>query len=357
MILITDRIFNPWKVSTLGEADYDDIKTQFNLENFEFKLRDNPAFSRRNVMLGHEKFGRWIEAAERGEKVALVSGFMTSGNFHLGSLAVIKQMAYYQRKYGAEIFIPVADLEAICVRGIPRDEIDRKVADFIAHFKAAGLDVEKCKIYLQTQNLDVLRKAFKLVSKTDKAEIEKLYDREMTIGETISSLVQVADILYPQMLSYGQTLITLGIDEISHFVLTKDVINRLEPGFKQPSITYNKLIVGLNGSKMGKSLPENSILLNDSREALVKKLNLLRRTDLPIDRNSAFNILQWYSDDDAHFRDLPASGKLSEESVNKIVDRAIEVCGRLFDEHHRAYDSYLEEAKSMVPGLYIRGSP
>jgi len=35
--------------------------------------------------------------------VALVSGFMTSGFLHLGSLTVLKQMAYYQKEYGAEV--------------------------------------------------------------------------------------------------------------------------------------------------------------------------------------------------------------------------------------------------------------
>lgn len=314
-------------------------------------MKDNPIFSRRGVILGHENFDKWLESFDRGEKVALVSGFMTSGNFHLGSLAVLRQMAYYQKNYNADIFIPIADLEAICVRGTKREDIDDRIVDFLAHFNAAGLDVHKCRIYLQTQNKEVLRRAFEFVSKTSKADMDKLYDRDVTVGEAISSLVQVSDILYPQTMSYGSTLITLGVDEINHFIMTKHMANKLNPGSQHPSITYNRLITGLNGSKMGKSLPENSILLKDDKDSIENKLNLLRRTDIPLDRNAAFNILQWYCDDDRLLEKIDISN-MDDGSLGRIVDKSIEVCSDVLEKHQKSYNDFLEEAREILPTLY-----
>lgn len=343
-----EKVFNPWKISTLDEEDYNFLKKHFCLDDFNFNLVDNPTFSRRNLVLGHDNFDKWLISAEDSKKVALVSGFMTSGNFHVGSLAVLKQMAYYQQKYHAKIFIPLADLEAICVRKTKREDVDKIVTQFLAHFHAAGLNLDKCNIYLQTQNLDVLRHAAIFTSNIDLEDIEKMYDRKMTLGETFSSLVMVADMLYPEMLSYDKTQITLGIDEINHFILTKELVKKL--GYDFPTITCNKMITGLEGSKMGKSIPENSILLTDPSETIEYKLNSLRDKNFPLVRNSAFNILQWYCNDDTIIEQITRE-KDAKIANNLAIENAIKITKDILSQHQKRYKEFLERAEKIVPTL------
>ena len=194
----TTKKLNPWKIPLLTPETYKNLKDFYFLKDVKIKLRDNPSFLRRNLIIGHDNFPDWIKKAEEGKKVALVSGFMSSGFLHLGSLTILKQMAYYQREYGATVIIPIADLEAICVRKIKESEIKEIIIDFIAHFFAAGLSPERTLIYLQTRNLGIMREAGLFTGRIGMEELEKIYDRKLILGEAYSSLVMAADILLPR---------------------------------------------------------------------------------------------------------------------------------------------------------------
>jgi len=343
---------NPWKIPTLTSENYKSLKKTYNLKDFDFSLKESPNFLKRNLIVGHDNFDNWIKKAKDGRRVALISGFMTSGFLHLGSLTVIKQMAYYQEKYNADIIIPIADLEAMCVRKTKYSDIKDILVEFLAHFFAVGLDPEKTKLYLQTKNIQVLREAGLFTSKIDMPDLEKIYDRRLTLAEAFSSLVMVADILTPQIEGYEATLITLGIDEISHFILTKEIISILGDEFYLPSITYNKILTGLNGSKMGKSIPENSILLTDTSEIAKKKLIQLRGKEMDLSQNTAFNILEWYLEGDSVINKILELEKDEKVKANNLaIDEAIKLVDKLLNEHHRKYKKSLEKAKQIADNL------
>mgnify|MGYP001564583241 FL=1 len=319
-----------------------------------FDLKDNPNFIKRHLIIGHDNFDVWLKKAKSGKKVALVSGFMTSGFLHLGSLTVLMQMAYYQKRYGAEVFIPIADLEAMCVRKTSSSEIRAILTDFLAHFYAAGLDMKKTKIYLQTKNLEILRKASLLTAKIDFSDLEKIYDRRLNFGEAFSSLVMAADILLPQEKGYEATLITLGIDEICHFILVKKLISLLGKEFYLPSITYNKILTGLNGSKMGKSIPENSILLSDSLPVAVEKLEKLKNKNRDLFENTAFNILEWYSDEDSNVNKVLECPDKTEAN-NLAIEESCKIMSKLLSEHQRNYKKHYSVAKKLCDRLMKNG--
>jgi tryptophanyl-tRNA synthetase len=345
------RMINPWKISTLTPKHYDILRRRYNLKNINFKLRDDPNFVKRNLIVGHENLDKFISKAKE-KKVALVSGFMTSGFLHLGSLTVIKQMVYYQKTYGVDVIIPIADLEAMCVRKTPLSEVRKRIVEFLAHFFAAGLDPKKTKIYLQTKNKKILEQAILFSSRIDLPELEKIYDRKLTLAEVISSLVMVSDILNPQFQKYQATLITLGIDGISHFSLTKKLISVVGKDFYQPSITYNKILTGLNGSKMGKSVSEDSILLTDKMKIIEKKLLSLKGRRLHLHNNSAFNILEWYSEDDILLNNILELEKKNKTKANDLaIDESIKLCKDLLKKHQKAYKDNFEKAKKIAEKL------
>jgi len=343
---------NPWKIPTLTHQHYEFLKKEYGLVDVNFELKNNPTFIRRNLIVGHDNFDNWIKKAKECKKIALVSGFMTSGFLHLGSLTVIKQMAYYQKEYGAEIIIPIADLEAMCVRKTDYSKVKNIITEFLAHFFAAGLDPKKTKIYLQTKNNNVLKEAALFTSKIDMLQLEKVYDRRLTLAEAFSSLVMAADILVPQKEGYEATLITLGIDEISHFILTKNMISILGDEFYPPSITYNRILTGLNGSKMGKSIPENSILLTDNFNIVKEKLLKLKDKELDLCNNTGFNILEWYSEEDILLNkilELENGNKI--EANNLAIDESIKLCKDLLKKHQKAYKDNFGTAKKIAEKL------
>lgn len=341
---------NPWKIPTLTPDVYTKLIKYYSLQPMDFKLKNNPVFVRRGLIAGHNRFLEWLRHAEKGEKVALVSGFMTSGFLHLGSLAVIKQMAYYQKNYNAKIIIPIADLEAICVRKIKKSEIKKILIDFLAHFFATGLSPKNTLIYLQTSNLNILKKASLFTGKVSLEDLEKIYDRKLNFGEAYSSLVMAADILYPQNFNYKGTLIILGIDEISHFALVKELIPLLENNFYIPSITYNKIISGLNGSKMGKSIPKNSILLLDTPEIARSKLIKLKNRDMELSQNTAFNLLEWYCEEDSVINKI-LSIPNKKEANNLAIEEACKVIDKLLSNHQKRYKKNLSKAKKIADKL------
>ena len=90
-------------------------------------------------------------------------------------------------------------------------------------------------------------------------------------------LVQVADILLPQIEEFGgpkKVVVPVGIDQDPHIRLTRDIAHKLfdEMGFLSPASTYHRFLTGLTGDKMSSSKPATAIYLNDDIKSAVKKV-------------------------------------------------------------------------------------
>ena len=93
----------------------------------------------------------------------------------------------------------------------------------------------------------------------------------------MSPLVQVADILHPQLEEFGgpkPTVVPVGPDQDPHIRLTRDIADRLKSKFNfiAPSSTYHRFITGLTGDKMSSSKPKTAIFLSDKPEVAEKKI-------------------------------------------------------------------------------------
>jgi len=333
---------NPWEMGRLCEDEYARLVREYGLEPFVFTLKDEPFFTRRPLILGHDRFDLWFGAVQSGQRAALVSGFMASGFVHLGTLTVLRQMAYYQRVYGAKLFIPIADVEAAVVRKVPKAMIRAITEDLVLHVAAAGIDLSSAELYLQSRHSRLLREVSLLTGQIDIPELETIYDRRLTLGEAVASLTMSADILLPQVLGFQNTLVTLGIDEISHFILTKALVAGFD-GFTSPSITYHRMIPGLQGPKMGKSRPDDSVqLANVPGEGEQKILSLTGDPDagLPVARS----ILAWFGEDgnDAARVEDPAS----------VIRSAAETVRTVLEQHHARMSSVERDAKQRVDELF-----
>lgn len=232
---------------------------------------------RRGIVFAHRDFDKIVDALKRGEKVAVVTGFMPSGPFHFGHKMVADQIIYLQR-LGAKPFIVIADAEAYAVRGLPRRKVIEYAKIYVANLIALGVDPDKATFYMQTNYEPPYYRLLQMASaKVTMAEMEAIYG-DLEPGKIIAALTQVADILHPQLDDFGgyrYVVVPVGPDQDPHIRLTRDIAERLsgELGTTKPAATYHRLMRGIDGSgKMSSSRPESYISLNDPVDVAVKKL-------------------------------------------------------------------------------------
>jgi tryptophanyl-tRNA synthetase len=277
MLIGMEVRIDPWDYRLIQE--YDKLFTIFGIQPIENiprrELLKHHFFTRR-IIFGHRDFDKWLEALGKGEKVIVLTGFMPSGTPHLGTAMVFEELKYFQ-SIGAYVKIVIADAEAYAVRREDRDLTIRFGLEFIKHALAWGLNPEKAEFYFQTAMSEAYYRLIQMFSrKITMAEMEAIYG-DLSPAKVVSALTQVADILHPELEEFGgfkHVLVPVGVDQDPHLRLARDVADRFEGelGLTRPSSTYHKLLRGLDGNKMSKSRPDFAIFLDESEEAVRKKI-------------------------------------------------------------------------------------
>lgn len=275
---------DPW--GTIEVKDYDRLRSVFGIRPFAEvipKLREagfEPNLHmRRGILFGHRDFDTVVlEGVRRGERVAVLTGFMPSGRFHFGHKLTADQLIYYQKVMGLKVFVAIADAEAFAIRRIPRREAVRiGVEEYIANLIALGLDPDRAEFYFQTNRGTPYYRLIQLASgKVTAAEMEAIYG-DLSPAKVVSALTQAADILHPQLEEYGgykRVLVPVGVDQDPHLRMTRDIVDKLSGvvDLMRPASTYHKLIRGLDGGKMSSSRPDYTIFLTDPPEVARGKL-------------------------------------------------------------------------------------
>jgi tryptophanyl-tRNA synthetase len=330
--------FNEWGVKGRWVPDYPKLRKQFRLTKFDFDSRMEPEnFIDNKLIVGHEFFGEWLNNAKKG-KAALVSGFTPSGNPHIGTLCIFRQMAYYQKEYNAKLYIPIADLEAAYVRHTKQSTIKANTLDLLAHLAASGVNLKKSIIYLQSNNLVTLKKMYVLVNLLNKSEVNSTY-RKNGLPYILSALLMSSDILLPLDYGYRSVLVTLGIDEIGHIKLARNLAKKLNV-CNFPSATYTDLIPGLYDSKMSKSISKNNIPLSENPNIAATKVKLAIENG---NRSLYINLMKWFSNGSADI-----SNELEPKFAGKIVKE-------LLEKQRRGYKTAIPIATDIVDTLFKQG--
>ena len=225
-----DVALDPWGSASVG--DYADLFAEFGIEAFDDVADDvpNPHYlMRRGVIFGHREYGAVAEAMANDEPFAALSGFMPTGDPHIGHKLVFDEIIWHQRQ-GGDAFGLIADLEAHSARGMSWSEIDEHARDYLLSLLALGFDPEDGELYRQSDNRVVQDLAFELGSKANFSEFEAIYgfDGETNISHMQSVVTQTADILYPQLVDEPKpTVIPVGPDQDPHVRLTRDLATRV----------------------------------------------------------------------------------------------------------------------------------
>ena len=227
---VAETTIDPWGSSTI--ADYRKLFEEFGIEEFETILRDvpNPHYlMRRGVIFGHRDYTPVVDALANDEPAAALSGFMPTGDPHIGHKLVFDEIIWHQQQ-GADAYALIADLEAHSARGIDWETIDEHAESYLLSLIALGFDAEAGELYRQSDNRELQDLAFELGSNARFAEFESIYgfDSETSVSHMQSVVTQMADMLYPQLVDGPKpTVIPVGPDQDPHVRLARDLAVRM----------------------------------------------------------------------------------------------------------------------------------
>jgi tryptophanyl-tRNA synthetase len=267
------RFIDPW--GTALPEDYNSLIADFGLEPFNLSLFPKPnKLMRRGVVFAGRDLKIIADCIKNKRDFYVLSGIMPSfSKMHLGNKLVIDNLAYFQSQ-GAKTYILVADLEAAATRSRSLEDSKKDALSyFIPAFIALGLNPKKTVFYFQSQNSSVTQLAYSLSSKATINEFKAIYG-SFDAPRIMSSVIQVADILYPQLKRRMPGIIPIGADQDPHVRLTRDIVNRTSSSyhFTLPSSIYHRYTPDLDGNlKMSKSA-QNFIGLPESDDEIEKKL-------------------------------------------------------------------------------------
>lgn len=212
----------------------------------------------------------------------VLSGHRPTGYLHLGHLVgALHNWIGMQEEY--DCFYSIVDWHALTTgysdtAGI-RDYVLHTVADWVA----AGLDPEKCTIFVQSDVKEHAEMHLLLSMVTPLPWLERvpsykemkqqLADRDLnTYGFLGYPVLQAADIVL-----YGADLVPVGEDQLPHIELTREIVRRFNslygPVLVEPAgrTTRTPRLPGTDGRKMSKSY-NNTLQLSDPPELLASKL-------------------------------------------------------------------------------------
>jgi tryptophanyl-tRNA synthetase len=224
-----DVALDPWGSATID--DYRKLFEQFGIEEFDEVLPEvpNPHYlMRRGVIFGHRDYRPVADALRAGEDAAVLSGFMPTGDPHVGHKMVFDEIIWHQQQ-GADAYGLIADLEAHAARGLSWEEIDEHTESYLLSLLALGFDPEEGEIYRQSGNREVQDLGFELGTKANFSELQAIYDfdGETNVSYMQSVVTQMADILYPQLDEPKPTVIPVGPDQDPHMRLARDLAARM----------------------------------------------------------------------------------------------------------------------------------
>ncbi|MFX1390151.1 MAG: tryptophan--tRNA ligase [Promethearchaeota archaeon] len=268
---------DPWGASAIDEDDYTRLLKEFGIEQISESLRQKMKqnrFLRRKIIFGHRDLNLVYKAINSDQSWAVMSGIKPSGPFHLGTLTTALEIVEFQ-KMGGKAYYAVADIESWEDNGIPWEDAEEFAIDNIADVLALGLDPSPERAYIWRQSKEPIVKdvCFKVSRLVTQNMLNAIYG-ERTFGLYISSLIQVGDIILPQVLDNPQpTIVPVGIDQDPHIRLTRDLTRRNYKTFFLPGATYHYLLAGIDGSeKMAKRNPNSYFTFNELLESIEKKV-------------------------------------------------------------------------------------
>ncbi len=196
----------------------------------------------------------------------MLSGDRPTGALHVGHYFGSLQNRVRLQDAGVELFVLIADYQAMTDRVVQRDLPDI-VTGLMADYLAVGIDPDRAVIFAHSQVAPLNQLLLPFLSLVSVAEIARnptVKDEVAAAGlATVSGLMftypvhQAADILFCHA-----NLVPVGMDQLPHLEISRTVARRFNdryspgaPYFPEPAALLSSapLLLGLDGQKMSKS--------------------------------------------------------------------------------------------------------
>ena len=234
----------------------------------------------------------------------ILTGDRPTGKLHLGHYIGSLQRRVQLQNEGNydKMFVFMADVQALTDNADNPEKIRQNIIEVALDYLAAGLDPEKCTIFIQSQIPELSELTTYLMNlvtvsriqrnPTVKTEIKmRNFEANIPLGFFCYPISQAADIAL-----FKSTTVPVGEDQEPMIEVTREVVRRfnqtygevlVEPQILLPENTVCRRLPGTDGKeKMSKSLG-NCIYLSDSADEVWQKVRSMftdpdhRRVDDP----------------------------------------------------------------------------
>ncbi|MGP0564583.1 tryptophan--tRNA ligase [Nitrospina sp. 32_T5] len=229
-------------------------------------------------------------------KKRILSGMQPSGLLHLGNyFGALKNWVSLQDDY--ECFYFIADWHSLTTLHESPGEIPRFTREVAIDWLAAGLDPEKCTLFVQSRipehaELHLILSMIVPVSWLERNPTYKEKQQEVKTVDMSSygflgyPVLQTADIVL-----YNAHFVPVGIDQAPHLELSREIVRRFQHFYKkkvliEPEAKISEVpkLNGIDGRKMSKSY-NNAIYLSDSEKEITKKIQSMLTDPQRLRRN------------------------------------------------------------------------
>ena len=349
-------VLDPWGSSTV--SDYRSLFAEFGIESFEEVLDSVPDphyLMRRGVIFGHRDYRRVLEAMTADEPFAALSGFMPTGDPHIGHKLVFDEIIWHQ-EHGGDAYGLIADLEAHSARGLSWAEIDEHARDYVLSLLALGFDPEEGELYRQSENREVQDLAFELGIEANFSELQAIYgfSGETDVSHMQSVVTQMADICYPQLDEPKPTVIPVGPDQDPHVRLARDLAARMR--YFGVTEAYASFEADEDERSLIAEAYETLDREADGSDAPVRCVDTAEWLETnavpgPV-RDSAVNKLSSAGKEPLRPRTRFLDRRATEEAFEELIGR-IDGEKRVYEGHVDAFDLGIEEAERLARAVEI----
>jgi tryptophanyl-tRNA synthetase len=361
-----------------GEVDYEKLIRDFGVEKLDSKLLDRIKkhtgelhfLLRRKIFFAHRDMNWLLDEYEKGNKFFLYTGRAPSGKIHLGHLLPWVFCKWLQDKFGAELWFQFPDEEKFLFKQeLTYEKSQEYLQDNMLDVAALGFDPKKTHFLIDTKNANLMYpEAIKVAKKITFSTIKASFGftDSNNIGSIFYTSMQAVPAFLPSVIHKKiiPCLIPLGVDQDTHFRISRDVIPKL--GYPKPAIihcTFLPPLSAVSGKMSASAAAETAIYTTDSAEEVKKKINKYafsggrdtleehRKLGGNPDIDVSFQYLRmFFEDDDKKLEKIEKayrSGKLLSGELKAIL---IEKINTFLKEHQKKR----EEAKKHLDKFLVK---
>jgi tryptophanyl-tRNA synthetase len=188
---------------------------------------------------------------EQEKKKVILSGIQPTGKIHIGNyIGAITNWVRFQDEF--ECYYTIVDLHSITIRQVAA-ELRKNCLDLAALLLAAGIDVEKSTLFIQSHVTEHAQLAWVLNCNAQMGELNRMtqfkdksakHSDNINVGLFSYPVLQAADILL-----YQADMVPVGEDQKQHLELTRNIAERFNH-FYSPTFTVPDPFIPKTGGKI-----------------------------------------------------------------------------------------------------------